>query len=158
MSHFVRCDRCAREEYVMGTVTMPPGWQKIMSADLCEPCCMIVRDFIKFKPSDAEALPVEPVPNEPPPAPAADGTKLFETTPEVTANEEAKPSPAPTAPDSQAPHEDRRAEGSQTNQAMAGAAVEISAEERAREKKRKKMRGQNAILPDQRPPQPGAQP
>lgn len=83
MSHFVRCDRCNVEDAVMGTVTLPPGWQKICGVDLCEPCCMLVRDFIRFKPSDAAALPVEPIPAEaqPAPEPSKDGTRLFETKP-----------------------------------------------------------------------------
>jgi hypothetical protein len=80
MSHFVRCDRCATEEHVMGTISLPPGWQKICNADLCEPCCMLVRDFIRFTPADAARLPVEPIEDVTPLAPVGD--KLFETAPE----------------------------------------------------------------------------
>jgi hypothetical protein len=80
MSHFVRCDRCDTEEHVMGTINLPPGWQKICNADLCEPCCMMVRDFIRFKASDAARLPVEPIPKVATLAPVGD--KLFETAPE----------------------------------------------------------------------------
>jgi len=81
MSHFVRCDRCNTEEHVMGTINLPPGWQKICNADLCEPCCMLVRDFIRFTPADAARLPVEPVESVAPLAPVGD--KLFETAPEA---------------------------------------------------------------------------
>ena len=31
-----------------------------MGADLCEPCCQLIREFIHFRPGDAERLPVEP--------------------------------------------------------------------------------------------------
>jgi hypothetical protein len=81
MSHYIRCDRCATESAVMGSISLPPAWQKICGADLCETCCALVHDFIRFKPSDAADLPVEPIPAELlSPGPASD--KLFETAPE----------------------------------------------------------------------------
>jgi hypothetical protein len=36
VSHFIRCDRCPTETHVLGTVSMPPGWIKVMGSDLCE--------------------------------------------------------------------------------------------------------------------------
>ena len=169
MSHFVRCDRCAREEHVLGTITLPPGWQKIMSADLCEPCCMIVRDFIRFKPSDAEALPIEPASTEPPPAPAEDGTKLFETKPEeqcvTPVDFTAAPmtdSAAVGAIGAQTPHAGTMKTTIPTlttsTKTTESQALETSTEERARERKKRRMRSQSAILPDAPTPKLGVQP
>ena len=81
MSRFIRCDRCPAESAVIGTVSLPPGWQTICHADLCERCCEIVRDFIRFRASDADRLPVEPIPLEVGPTDAPPD-KLFETAPE----------------------------------------------------------------------------
>ncbi len=82
MSRFVRCDRCDTEDSVIGTLSLPPGWQKICEVDLCESCCATVREFIRFRPSDADRLPVEPIPDQPS-GPIPD--KLFETAPEPKA-------------------------------------------------------------------------
>jgi len=85
MSRFVRCDRCDTENAVIGTLSLPAGWQKICEADLCESCSAMVREFIRFKASDAAKLPVEPIPQELA-GPIPD--KLFETAPEPTAASE----------------------------------------------------------------------
>ncbi len=125
MSHFVKCDRCSVEDSVLGTVTLPPGWQKICGADLCEPCCTLVRDFIRFKPSDAEKLPVEPIePIEPlPPA----GDKLFETAPEVK-HEKTDPAPAPSTENPEAPSPRESAQGQKAPEALGTAPVETTVE------------------------------
>lgn len=145
MSRFIRCDRCTLENAIIGTVTLPPGWQTICHADLCERCCETVREFIRFRPSDADKLPVEPIPTEaqPAPAPSEDGSKLFETVIEKVVeqvNAGALNTPGVTC--------------------TASIVDESSAEERTRTRKSRKLRGQDAILPDPRkpsdPPAPGA--
>lgn len=171
MSHFVRCDRCATENHVMGTISLPPGWQKVFAADLCESCCELVRDFIRFRPSDAERLPIEPIPQEFA-GPTSD--KLFETAPEEKPNAEqpvhvsaANASSTPAAADPRtpangaAPHDSLPvvADGAKpalpsTDHAPAPAdpLAESSAEERIRTKaakRRKKQLGQEAP-PDNR--------
>jgi hypothetical protein len=162
MSHFIKCDRCGTQDSVLGTVSLPPGWQKVCNSDLCEPCCQIVRDFIRFRPSDAAALPVEPIPEDTTPLePSKD--KLFETAPEVKPNEEDQSAPAPAAENQQAPSEAKPDKSAPTAQVMGPAPVdETSTEERARTRKSRKLRGQDAILPDPRkpsdPPPPGVQP
>lgn len=131
MGHFIRCDRCEKQDVVMGTLSLPPGWQNVLHADLCEPCCQVVREFIRFKVSDAANLPVEPI--EEPASTAPVGDKLFEIAPEVP----------PVSGDS---HE---------------ASAEATPAEKQRTRKAKKLQGQDAILPDPRKseqpaPQPGA--
>jgi hypothetical protein len=156
MSHFVRCDRCAMEDSVMGTISLPPGWQKICGADLCEPCCAMVHDFIRFKPSDADRLPIEPIPAELKATQAGPiSDKLFETESEEKTN---APGEVPV--------------GNPDNPSAAGGNVrtgdpdapapkvadECNAEERAKTRKARKLR---AILPDPRnptDPPPGVQP
>ena len=168
MSRFIRCDRCTTENAVIGTVSLPPGWQTICHADLCERCCEIVRDFIRFRPSDAEKLPVEPISLEVGPTDAPPD-KLFETSPEEPCVMPADSSAAPTT-DSQ----DAAVTGvptppagttSPTITTIATATKmsptspddEASTEEKARTRKtRKRLMGQGAILPDPRKPQPGA--
>lgn len=162
MSHFVQCDRCDTKEHVMGTVSLPPGWQKILQHDLCEPCCMMIRDFIRFKPGDAAKLPVEPIPAEPAPEPSTTGEKLFETAPQVSAD-----SPAVSGHASNGkPVPNEATDGDPIGKTQPVSAefkpsAEASTEERKRTRKPKAMRGQDAILPDVRkpePPTPGAQP
>jgi hypothetical protein len=158
MSHFVRCDRCSIESSVLGSVTLPPGWLKVFSADLCERCCEVVRDFIRFKPSDAAALPIEPIPVEalPAPEPSKGGDTLFE---EYTKFSDGCPKGTimpRTATDGDP-------EGQTQPASAESIPVEVSAEERsrARKAKRARLRGQSAILPDPRKPgdpSPGVQP
>ncbi len=122
MSHFVRCDKCGLENAVLGTVTLPPGWTKVFSCDLCEACSAIVRDFIRFRPGDAKDLPVEPIPQVEATPPTADG-KLFETKPEEKAQESSTPTET----------------------------AETTTEEREKTRKtKKKLMGQDAMLPDKR--------
>lgn len=159
MSHFVRCDRCNIEDAVTGTITLPPGWQKICGADLCEPCCMMVRDFIRFKPGDAERLPVEPIPEEVAPAATAK-TELFETAPEV------KPqSPVDTTAIAEEVAKVVNSGALDTPTCKVTMTVNPSegqnADERARTRKGRRLRGQSVILPDPRNPNeppPGVQP
>ena len=173
MSHFVRCDRCATENTVMGTLSLPPGWQKMCAADLCESCCELVRDFIRFKPSDAERLPVEPIPQEFAGGPASD--KLFETAPEEKPNadhavpvsaDHANPSPVAAATDGGSSEDARRSDdglrrasdgaqhlvsGADHAPAPADPLAESSAEERIRTKaakRRKKLLAE--VQPDKR--------
>lgn len=152
MSHFVKCDRCSIQDHVTGTISLPPGWSKVMGNDLCEPCCRIVRDFINFRPEHDAALPVEPIPAElsTEPAPTqAPGDKLFPepepakvieqvldqvadqinsgalNTPGVTCTAEVH-----TAPDGEA---------------------SVQEKQRTRRKKKTKLQGQDAVLgPDKR--------
>lgn len=156
MSRFIRCDRCTTENAVIGTVSLPPGWLNICGSDLCERCCETVRDFIRFRPSDADRLPVEPIPLEVGPTDAPPD-KLFETAPEEK-HEEINDSTTTATPNSEAPNKDECPQGAPTSQAVGGAPLEEpSLEERARTRKnatRKKLLGQDAILPD--PRQPGA--
>jgi hypothetical protein len=167
MSHFIRCDRCNLEEYVMGTVSMPPGWAKICDADLCEWCSKVVRDFIRFKPSDAQRLPVEPIPAT---AVRTDG-KLFETAPEeepcvtpadstavpMTDSQDAAAIGAPTPPVGMTRTTKTNTETGTTT-SSSQPPLDASTEERARTRKtRKKLAGVDAILPDKRiPAEPGA--
>jgi hypothetical protein len=160
MSHFIRCDRCDRQDSVIGTVSLPPGWQKVLAVDLCEQCCHIVRDFIRFKPSDAEGLPVEPI-EEPAASIAPVGDKLFETAPEPTISADSHQSEETCS----------QGEVSTSSNATAGepagktqpASAECSTEERTRTRKTRKiglkpkLQGQDAILPDARP-KPTAEP
>ncbi len=149
MSHFIRCDRCDRQDSVMGQLSLPPGWQTILHADLCEPCCQIVKEFIRFKPSDAERLPVEPIEEVASTPPVGD--KLFETAPEPTIVQvvqevaEQVNSGALDTP------------GVKCTMTVGPAVDETSIEERTRTRKsRKKLQGQDAILPDVRKPEPPA--
>jgi hypothetical protein len=89
MSHFIRCDRCEKEDRVIGQLSLPPGWQTILHTDLCEPCCQIVREFIRFRASDAASLLVEAPPEDVLTEPIPE--KLFETAPEEKPMEEAQP-------------------------------------------------------------------
>lgn len=180
MSHFIRCDRCDRQDTVMGQLSLPPGWQTILHADLCEPCCQIVKEFIRFKPSDAARLPVEPIPSEPAPVPSASGDKLFETAPEEKPDAKtAVLSPTPTGsanpssisarsdvdsasgivsgrPDS-GPNPERPAIPPLDATGTSDAAAEASPTEKRETRRRlKKLAGQDAILPDVRKPEPPA--
>ncbi len=163
MSHFIRCDRCDRQDTVMGQLSLPPGWQTILHADLCEPCCQIVKEFIRFKPSDAERLPVEPIPSEPAPVPSVSGDKLFETAPEAK-REETQPGTTPAIENRETPSPSQPTESAPTLEAVGHSPVdETSTEERARTRKAKanikvkvKLAGQDAILPDVRKPEPPA--
>lgn len=83
MSHFIKCDRCGAKENTLSAIGLPPGWQKILGADLCEFCCKLLSDFIYFKPSDAAALPVEPIPE------GAIKEELFDVSPEPKEGEQA---------------------------------------------------------------------
>lgn len=169
MSHFVRCDRCELENVVLGTVTLPPGWVKVLNADLCEACSVVVRDFIHFKPSYVSHLPTEPVPDETMHGPASD--KLFETEPEV---KEEKSCVTPADSSAALTMECQNVDATvptppvgtmrignlnqktdiPTNTEMTkpnSPELETSIEERSRtRKKRKKLLGQDAILPDKR--------
>lgn len=149
MSHFVRCDRCSIESAVMGTVTMPPGWLKVFSADLCERCCEVVRDFIRFRPSDAAALPVEPIPTEaqPAPEPSKDGDKLFETTPEVSSAMEQTLAKVVEQVNSGA----LDTPGVKCT-AEFNPATEANAEERSRARKAKRKAMRSPAIPDPRKP------
>jgi hypothetical protein len=151
VSHFIRCDRCAIQDNVLGTVSLPPGWMKVLGADLCEPCCQVVRDFIRFKISDAARLPVEPIEEPAATGPADD--KLFEIAPE--------PAPQVSA-DSRMVSEHASNGKLVPDDATTGesvgktqpASAESSTEEVNRENRRKrrsKLAGQDAILPDPRP-------
>jgi hypothetical protein len=151
MSHFVRCDRCEKEVAVLGTVTLPPGWIKVLGSDLCDdPCSGLVRDFIRFKPSDAAKLPVEPIPVAELESIGLVSDKLFETAPEVK-SEEANAAPAPTATNPEAPSQGERPQGETPAQTVGTAPIdESSTEERVRTRRAKakaKLQGQDAILP-----------
>lgn len=155
MSRFIRCDRCNSEEYVMGTVSMPPGWAKICDADLCEWCSKVVRDFIRFKPSDAERLPVEPIE-----VIAPVGDKLFETTPEPNAVDDVTNRPMSTekrGPDASLIGESLGTREQSSSSGTSPASAECSTEERKRQRTKRKLRGQDAILPDVRQPAPLAE-
>jgi hypothetical protein len=162
MSHFVRCDRCATEDSVMGTISLPPGWQKICGADLCEPCCMMVHDFIRFKPSDAEKLPIEPIPAELKATQAGPiSDKLFETESQVSADSHPVSDTPAMGSRTQESATDGDPEGkTQPASAEFNPAIESNAEERARTRKSRKLRAEIG-LPDQRKPTdppPGVQP
>lgn len=173
MSRFIRCDRCTLENAIIGTVTLPPGWQTICHADLCERCCETVREFIRFKPSDADKLPVEPIPAEPAPAPSESGDKLFETSPEgpcvtladsaaapMTDSHDADVIGAPIPPAGMTTKSATSSMTSMTPTTPSSPSAEASTEERVRTRKFRKLRGQDAILPDpckpSDPPAPGA--
>ena len=134
----------------MGQLSLPPGWQTILHADLCEPCCQIVKEFIRFKPSDAARLPVEPIEEVASTPPVGD--KLFETAPE------AKSDDSVTATEARPTGAEWKADSMQPNAApVLNPSAETSTEERARTRKsRKKLQGQDAILPDVRKPEPPA--
>ena len=170
MSRFIRCDRCTIENAVIGTVSLPPGWQTICHADLCERCCEIVRDFIRFRPSDAERLPVEPIPVEISASSDAPPDKLFETAPEepcvtpadstavtTTDSQDAAATGAPTPPAGTTTKSETSSTTSTTLTTPSSPDAEASQEERARTRKtRKRLQGVNAILPDPRNLPPGA--
>ena len=154
MSRFIRCDRCATENAVIGTVSLPPGWLNICGSDLCERCCETVRDFIRFRPSEAERLPVEPIPLEVGPTDAPPD-KLFETSPvpkqeSVIAQAMEKTVELVNSGALDTP-------GCTVTASISNPSAEASTEEKARTRKtRKRLMGQGAILPDPRKPQPGA--
>ena len=153
MSHFVRCDRCdVAEFHITPNLTLPPGWTKVLNADLCERCSEIVRDFIRFKPGDAAKLPVEPIPEEakPAPEPSKDGEKLFETAPETKDRaSEAGTSAGEPANEQCAV---QGAEGDRRARLVPGTSDECSSEERAKTRKTKKrLAGVEAVIP---PPAP----
>lgn len=149
MSHFVRCDRCAIEDSVMGTISLPPGWQKICGADLCEPCCALVHDFIRFTRARSEQLPVEPIP-----ATEQASDKLFETEPEaqVSADSQTESTPA-TGSDPRKAVTDGDPEGkTQPTSAEFKPETEANAEERSRARKAKRKLRAEIGLPDQSKP------
>lgn len=153
MSRFVRCDRCDTENAVIGTLSLPPGWQKICEADLCESCSALVREFIRFKASDAAKLPVEPIPQELA-RPIPD--KLFETAPEPpTAMEQIAEKAAAIVNSGALDTPDVKCTASVVP-------IEVSTEERVRTRhvrRKKALAGQAAILPDKRTdPGPAVQP
>ena len=159
MSHFVRCDRCdVAEFHITPNLTLPPGWTKVLNADLCERCSEIVRDFIRFKPGDAAKLPVEPIPQEikEPPAPSTDGTKLFETvpieTPESSQVDGVTNLPMSTGNAASAPVS--RDESIGTREISPSSGInESSTEERAKTRKTKKrLAGVEAVIPPPAPP------
>jgi len=156
MSRFVRCDRCDAENAVIGTLSLPPGWQKICEADLCESCSTLVRDFIRFKAADAAKLPVEPIPEELA-GPIPD--KLFETAPEEK-GEETQSNAAPSAENSKAQTKSKRKQSLEVTEAVGTAPIDTTAAERQRTRRTKKaLQGQTAILPDKRAdPGPAVQP
>ena len=156
----------------MGTINLPPGWQKICNADLCEPCCMLVRDFIRFTPSDAARLPVEPVEAVAPLAPVGD--KLFETAPEESCVTPAVSNAAPmtecrdvvaigaqTLP-AGIPMTTSLTSTTSTETTNRSNLNETSTEERVRTRaanRRKKLAGADPPRPDVQPStEPGAQP
>jgi len=161
----------------MGTINLPPGWQKICNADLCEPCCMLVRDFIRFTPADAARLPVEPVESVAPLAPVGD--KLFETapvksladvSPERGTGETGCASSVGAAPEVEAgrgnPEINPTVAGDSSRESQSGTSanpsLETSTEERVRTRaanRRKKLAGADPPPPDAQPgAEPGAQP
>jgi hypothetical protein len=151
MSHFIKCDRCDKQDAVIGKLSLPPGWQTILYMDLCEPCCQVVKEFLRFRPSQAANLPVEPREEVPTAEPVGD--KLFETAPEA---------PQVSA-DSQMVSEHASNGKLVPDNATVGepagktqpASAESSNEEINREKRRKtkaRLQGQDAILPDKRKP------
>lgn len=126
----------------MGTVSLPPGWQKILHAHLCEACCFMVREFINFKASDAARLPVEPVEEVAHVPPVGD--KLFEDAPKDSADSHQS--------------EETRSQGEVSTSLIATAgepagqtqpaSAECSTEERKRT--RKKLKRQDVTLPNPR--------
>jgi hypothetical protein len=159
MSHIVRCDRCPTEEHVMGTVSLPPGWQKVLGSDLCEPCCSLVREFIRFKPG--QFVPEEPIPVALVESDSPVSDKLFETAPEPQVSADSREAGSTPAMGSSA-HDSATVgepEGKTQPASAENPLQECSTEETERTRKtRKKLQGQDAILPDKRnaPPQPGA--
>lgn len=158
MSHFVKCDRCHIEEGVMGTISLPPGWQKITGADLCEACCSLVHDFIRFTPERAAAVPVESVASEELPMPEPSPDKLFETAPAKEVKLEPVSPDRPVHGAADCSESDGDGDGHQTAPTpppptlSSGPAVdETSIEERARTRK---IRKRIATPPPTEPPPP----
>lgn len=161
MSHFIRCDRCDKQTVVIGKLSLPPGWQTICYADLCEPCCQLVHDFVRFRSSDAARLPVEPIEEVAQIAPVGDA--LFEIAPEPAPQVSADSHEAERMPAMGSLAHDSATAGAPTGPTQPVSA-ESSSEEINREKRRKtkaRLQGQDAILPDprhkpdERPGEPG---
>jgi hypothetical protein len=150
MSHYVRCDRCSKEDcYVTSALKLPPGWERILNKDLCEPCVQIVNDFIRFKPGVTPVEEVMPYTEQAPaPAKSEDGTKLFETEPvKVSADSTTTPNHASNG---EAGNVGTTGESKGETRPLS-AESESSKEERTRTRKAKvRMQGQDAILPDKR--------
>ncbi len=158
MSHFIRCDRCDKQDVTMGTLSLPPGWQNILHSDLCEPCCLIVRDFIRFKLSDAANLPIEPI--EQPAVLCQASEQLFETAPATQVSADSHQESDQASDGKVVP--DHATVGEPTGQTQPVSAesklFDPASEATTTEKQRtRKHRGQDAVLgPDLRKPQPGA--